>query len=431
MLSFKKNVITSYAANFSNVLFQLIFIKFTLKLLGAEEYGRYAFLVTALSILLMFDLGVSQYFIAKLKDKKTQNNIKNFFLDTENSYIAMTIVIFSFVISFFILAQYISPQNFTNKYIDLNLLIIIFFLFLFSGLNSLYKSTFISIGLMARFNKVHIIINFFKYICILFIICIWQKIEVIFFWLTICSIFEFFFKRKLAISYLKINYAHFSFEKFKFKDSFFYFLKLIQKTFYLSLASWLGVLIMQIDKLYLASRESPSIYAFYSIASLIGFGFLQFTYPIITSLQHKLIEHKFNSKELLFIFKKVFGIFIFIFVFIMLGYFFFLKNILYFWVQVPENVDLIYSLSLPILLGSFFNFGYNFIYQIWIARDLQKLIFYVNLIILVLLSIFFPYLYSIFGIYGLSYSWLIYNSFCLVFALAWVVYQKGFKCLIS
>ena len=388
MHKFKKNLISSYLTNFSNILFQLIFIKLIISLIGIEQYGKYAFLVTILSILLMFDLGVSQYIIAKLREMKTKNDVKKFFEGVENSYFVICGSIFLLTTLILLFVKLIYPNHLINNYISFSLLFFIFFNFLFSGINSLYKSVFISIGLMVRFNKIQLISNFFKYIFIFFIIYLFQNLEAIFCWIAICLYMEFFFKRKLAAKYLGINFANLSFEKFK--DSFFYFIKLIQKTYYLSLASWLGVLIMQIDKLYLSSKELPIIYGLYNIATLIGFVFLQLSYPVITSLQHKLIDHKFNPKELVLIYKKIFNVYFFVFASFILGYFFFLKYLLHFFIESQANIDMIYSISLPIIFGSLLNSVYNCIYQIWIARNLQKIIFYLNSFILFLLVIFLP-----------------------------------------
>ena len=192
----------------------------------------------------------------------------------------------------------------------------------------------------------------------------------------------------------------------------------------MSAAVLVGSLSLQIDKIVLSKAVPLDQYGYYTIASTVAFGALQLVTPVMQACFPHIVRLHGDGAALLKFNRRIGFIFFLSIVLIAVLFSLVGRDVLIIWLHQHSIVDNVYPIMKILLIGTAMNVIYNIGYYNWLSNNSTRTIFMINLISLVLASIFTPLLVYYFGLRGGAFSWIALNSLGATLTLKWFLYKK-------
>jgi O-antigen/teichoic acid export membrane protein len=292
-MSITKNIISNYVNQIWIAVANLIAVPLYLKTLGVESFGIIAYLISLLGCFSIFDLGFAPIISQESKKYQLKKISKSSFFN-----FIKTVNIFYFLFSCFIFIglflfafEFESLQKGANSSTDIlkntnsnNFFLIASLMIALRYLESFYRSFFIGLEFFHEFNLFNFVIIFLRNFLPIIIFKFYPSSISIYLY---CQIF---------LSLIVIIFFHIYIHSFKFKDLAFAEFKLkevlIRKNFIISLfkASFLSVIITQLDKLIVINYVTMEDYGIFSVATAISSGFLMLIAPITQVFYPRLVK---------------------------------------------------------------------------------------------------------------------------------------------
>jgi O-antigen/teichoic acid export membrane protein len=189
---------------------------------------------------------------------------------------------------------------------------------------------------------------------------------------------------------------------------------------YLSGATVLGALTVQMDKIVLSRMASIEQLGYYSIAATVSLGSLQLVYPLMQAVLPRAIHLRDDPAALRALNLKVFALIAMLcgtgaLVFWAVG-----RWLLTIWLSDAQAVAQIYPWLAVLLTGTALNAFYNVGYTSWLAREQTHKVLAVNAISFVASIVLLPYLIARHGTIGAAFGWLAMNLIGFALSLEWL-----------
>jgi O-antigen/teichoic acid export membrane protein len=194
---------------------------------------------------------------------------------------------------------------------------------------------------------------------------------------------------------------------------------------WMSGATWLGALTVQMDKIVLSKMVGIEVFGYYSIAAALAVGVLQLIYPLVQAVLPRAIHLRSDRMKLHSLSIKLLGLIAMLVAFGAAIFVVFGKGILELWLRNPEVVQAVYPLLTILLVGSSLNAFYNVGYLNWLADKRTDRVFQVNALALLLSVAIIPPLVGWFGAIGAASGWLTINLIGFLLSLEWLKKKHG------
>lgn len=415
----RKNVLSNYLGTFTLIVCPIISLPFYLSALGANVWGLVAFMATLQTFLSLVDSGVSQALLREFSalngetaNKKTE--LGNAFLGFERIYwtfglIAGISIIF---LSGKISGHWLNLDGVLEQQAD-QAVVGAGLIFLFQFPSSVYRSLLLGTQNQVLLNTVITISTILRQLGGVIAVIIWPTLLTYITWHLCCIILDTIIKRTYAWQKIKLSKPNLQWDSQLMKSLFI-------PVLHMSIATIVGALTVQIDKLFLSGMVSVEKFGYYVIASSIATGILQLIYPVVNATIPYAISfkndpvklHAFNFRYAKFI--------IFASIAIAVSYTLFGKHFLLFWLGNAKIAGEVYYILNFLLIGTLLNSLYTIGYINWLIHGLTLKIFKVNLIALITSIICVPLLISKFGLVGASFGWIMINCTGLLLSLHWL-----------
>lgn len=185
----------------------------------------------------------------------------------------------------------------------------------------------------------------------------------------------------------------------------------------LAVASGLGALTMQLDKILLSNLVSIVDFGYYVIASSAAGGLFLLTYPLMQAVIPRAIRLKSDIAALRRLYLRLFGGIAFITVSGIMIYALFGPTLLRWWLKDAHVAAIVYPLLGWLMAGAILNAFYNIGYTHWLVHGKIHRVFLVNIFTGALCLLVIPAMVAHFGPVGAASGWLIINSFGLAASL--------------
>jgi len=422
-MSLRGNILANYVGAGVVAISPILALPWYLSLLGVKQFGLLSFIATLQVVLTLIDAGMSQSLVREFTlrlDNEKGSTLKAAALlfGFERIYWLFALLIGGLTM---LLASFIASHwlNLGSLAIELGVLAVygaaILFMVQFPG--SVYRSVLVAGQAHVELNGILVASALFRHIGGVVVLLLWPTIAAYIIWHALIALIDTLSRAKLAWNFLAVKRNQIGWKINELRPSW----SLIAS---MTSATWLGALTVQMDKIVLSKMVSIEQFGYYVIASTLATGVLQLIYPLVQAVLPRAIQlrqqtiklHNINIKLLKSI-SLVAGL-------VLLGYVFFGKTFLTFWLKNLQVVDVVFPLLSVLLLGTLLNAFYNIGYINWIVHEKIKRIFQVNLISLILSIILVPVFVIHYGTVGAAFSWLIINLIGLILSLEWIKYKN-------
>ena len=363
------NILSGYLCQICNAILAILFLPFFFSGLSAEEFGLIGLFTLIQSLFSIIELGNFQEIIKKVQllNKKIENGA-NLFTYIRNVKIILLIFGFFIITINLIFVNYINLD--VLKYNEINqetvkisiiLIGLIIALRLFEGA---FRSILYGLNSQIWYNYSSVFTSILRYSFSLILIYETKSIEYYFIWQLFIS-FILVFLLKYRINYLLINCT-------KKKDKNINFLEFFSDSFTNVLYVSLSILLINLDKIYVAKNFVLSDFGNYMLATSAASVLFLIVVPITQSMVPAYIKLYANKKlEILSIKYNKLDIFIkTILVSLAVNGCIFSEGILYFWSGNMVLVNSTGSLFSILVLAYLFNSLIYLPSQIMIIKEL-------------------------------------------------------------
>lgn len=415
----RKNVLSNYIGTFTLIVCPIISLPFYLDMLGATIWGLVAFMITLQTFLSLVDSGLSQALLREFAalngesdDKQTQ--LGKALLGFERVYWGFGLIASTTII--------LLSGKITEYWLNLNgslvqeaqqAVIGAGLIFLFQFPSSVYRSLLLGTQHQVLLNTVITISTIFRQLGGVIVIFIWPTLLAYITWHLCCVILDTIIKRIYAWQKVKLNNQHLYWDSQLMRA-------LFNPVLHMSIATIIGALTVQIDKIFLSGMISVERFGYYVIASSVATGILQVIYPVVNatipyaiSFKHDPIKLRaFNFRYAKFV---IFSLLALASTYTLIG-----KQFLQFWLVNDKIAGEVYYILNYLLIGTLLNSLYTIGYINWVIQGHTLKIFRVNLIALITSIICVPLLISKFGLVGACFGWIMINCTGLLLSLHWL-----------
>lgn len=399
-MSVRRDVIANYLGMAVTALGPMLALPWYLNALGTKQWGLVGFITTIITVLGMLDAGMGQALIREVaREKDGTSSIATLVIGFERLYWGLSLFAGLTVAA---LAKPISTNwlNLGDLPVKLGLVTIygaaLLFTVQFPG--ALYRSVLLGLQKHIQLNTLVTISGVLRHLGGVLLVTKWPFLEVLVCWQIIVAVCDTLARAVLSWKELNIKRSNIL---FCWHD----IVPTIKTALGMSGAVLLGVLTVQLDKIFLSRMVSIEQFGYYAIASSLALGALQLIYPI-TQVALPRIVKLMNTPQLLRQFNmRLIAIFVGLTAIGAAIFFLFGEWLLLHWLRKPEVVSALYIPLCILLVGTALNAIYNVGYMNWVAKGQIKNITFVNGLSLVLSLFLIPYLVGKYGIIGASAAW--------------------------
>jgi O-antigen/teichoic acid export membrane protein len=264
----RKNVVANYLGSAVSILGPLISLPFYLAFLGPNQYGLIGFVLLIQASLNLLDAGLGQALVREvslsLAMPDGRREASRLIFNVERLYwgIALFITLIAVLLSSFIASHWLKLGALP---VGLGILSVcgaaLIFLFQFPG--ALYRSFLIGSQAQVPLNKILIVANVFRHVGGVLLVYLYPSLVTYIAWQVSVAFTETLVRRSRVWALLGNRYHR---DWWNLKD-FTHFFRLIRG---LSVAIWIGALIVQLDKVILSKMVSIEEFGYYTIASSVS-----------------------------------------------------------------------------------------------------------------------------------------------------------------
>ena len=425
-MSLKKNVFANYVGTSLTVLAPMLALPYYLHALGSNVWGLLSFITTLQALLSLLDAGLSQalvreFAIANSQKYQTKSSLGTILFGFERLYWLFAICLGVMVIS---LSHQITHYWIKTDQLSLDQAHFAVYsagaLFIFQFPGSIYRSLLQGVQAQVLLNSVMTLGTLVRHIGCVLIVLRWPTLFGYLIWQLSSVAIETFIRGFFA--WRVTGYK---------RSEFFWNTLLIKRMLFpvlgMSVATLLGALVSQMDRLILSGMVSVSMFGTYVIASTLAAGVLQLIYPILNALTPYLVTHKDDASIVSRLNFRYAKILIFIIVILGVIYYIFGYAFLNWWLNNHTVASQVHNILSILLIGTALNSLYTIGYINWIVGGQFLKVLKVNLISLVVTAIFTPILILKYGLIGASFGWITMNLVGLLFSLGWIASNSSYK----
>jgi O-antigen/teichoic acid export membrane protein len=418
-MSVKKNVLANYLGTSVIALAPLLALPWYLSALGPAQYGLIGFMTLFQAVLGLLDAGMGQALVREIAvrfDVTHDARIKTAALlfGFERIYWLFAVLVGCLVWLFagWISASWLNlgtvPQSAGRIAVEGAAAI---FAAQFPG--SVYRSLLVGAQAQVRLNAVMLAGALLKHGGAVVIVVIWPSLATYAIWHAVVALLETLTRRYLAWKLLGVESGQVTWNAAELRPVW-------RTVVSLSGAAMLGALTVQMDKIVLSRMATLEQFGFYTVASSVALGLLQFIYPLIQAVLPRAIQLRNEPAALRSLCLKLSGLIAAMVasgavVFMLAGHW-----LLTIWLKNAQTVAAIYPLLMVLLAGTALNAFYNVGYIHWLVHDKVRRVLQVNVVSLMLAVTLVPWLVAWQGSVGATFGWLVMNLIGLLLSLEWL-----------
>lgn len=187
---------------------------------------------------------------------------------------------------------------------------------------------------------------------------------------------------------------------------------------------FLGVLVVNLDKLVVSSMLTLRDFGVYAVATSFAIGISQFMSPLCQAYFSKLVANRDDANLLRLLNRKLMLQTLSIVAISWIGYGLLGQQLIKYWLHNSESVVTIYPLISVLLIGTTLNAVAEVGYTNWIAFGETKYIAAKNIVSLLLVALVLPAFVFTFGLIGAAISWILSSAVVMVLTLFWLIKGK-------
>ena len=419
-MALKRNILANYLGTSAVALGPILALPWYLAELGSKQYGLIGFAATLQATLGLLDSGMSQALVREIAVRfdtsvKGRNRVAVLLFGFERIY-----WMFSLLAG---LAVFLMSDTIVKYWLNLDGLpdttgrVAIYgaaaiFAVQFPG--SVYRSMLVGTQKQVTLNLVLISSALFRHLGGVLVIIAWPSLPAYLVWHAMIALLETLLRGRHAWRVLQITRSQVKWDLIELRPIF----RLVSG---MSVATLLGALTVQMDRIVLSRLVSIEQLGYYTIAVTVSLGSLQLINPIIQAVLPLAIQLRNDSAKLrnlsirlMVVITMLVGLGIIVFASVgewLLGA----------WLRSSsEVVEVIYSMLAVLLVGTALNAFYNVGYVNWLAQQKVNKILKVNVIACVLSIVLIPVFVNLMGAIGAAFGWLAINLIGFVFSLSWL-----------
>jgi len=288
-MSVKKNVLANYLGTSVIALAPLLALPWYLSALGPAQYGLIGFMTLFQAVLGLLDAGMGQALVREIAvrfDVTHDARIKTAALlfGFERIYWLFAVLVGCLVWLFagWIAASWLNlgtlPQSAGRITVEGAAAI---FAAQFPG--SVYRSLLVGAQAQVRLNVVMLVGALLKHGGAVVVVVIWPSLATYAVWHAVVALLETLARRYLAWKLLEVESGQVTWNAAELRPVW-------RTVVSLSGAALLGALTVQMDKIVLSRMATLEQFGFYSVASSVALGLLQFIYPLIQAVLPRAIQ---------------------------------------------------------------------------------------------------------------------------------------------
>jgi O-antigen/teichoic acid export membrane protein len=425
--SFNRNLLANLIGRSWTPILSIFFLPITVRLMGIEAYGLVGFYVTLINIINVLEMGLGPTLNRELASiSSTQHSTENQRNLTRSFEliivsIALAVGLILFLASPYISGHWIKEQELSHETV-LTCVQLMVFAIVFQFPQSFYNS-----GLMALHKQINA--NIFLVLYGSFRVL--GSVGVLYF---LSSEPQFFFLWHLIISLLGFVVLHLLFWHFlpqSEKKPTFKFMY-IENNWRYSIVIFgnaiVGIFLTQLDRVLLSKTLTLKMFSYYAIATTLasGLGMIVAPFSSLVFSQYVRLKETNALKELTELFHKTsqnMAVLMFPLCSVLI---FYSKPLIIFWMKDPVIAEQSYLIANLFIIGGIINAIATLPINCALAFGWPKLIFWSNLLQMVLMV---PVIYFLVRWYqgiGAGISWIILNSLYLIFTVP-LFFKKYFS----
>ena len=408
---FQGNLISNYAGSFFSAVAPIIAIPFYVKSFGADRYGLIGFVILLQAIIGMFEAGISQALIKEFINSRLSRNTKIISrilsaFEIIYLFLSLCLLLLIYFLAELLVSEWLRvPIQIQEEAVSIVQISAIFLSISIFG--SLYRSALLSLESHFVFNAITSASIVLRHSTGIVIAVQCNSPLLLIIWFTISAVFEIGIKRW----YARKTYVHIKSDLISILMEAGPIVRVSGK---MVLGTLIGAFAVQADKIFASNMLPIDQFSYFTLASMLSMGFLQFIYPINTASLPLIIDAHKKGASLISsnfrILKLFFTIFIIAWiVFLIIG-----ERLMFIWLRDESLAHIIHPIFIFLFIGTTLNALYGIGLNNLLASGRIGSIAVVNGIAFVCTIIALPIFIAQFGLVGSASGWIVFNSVALL-----------------
>lgn len=418
-MSVKTNILANYLGAGVIALAPLLALPWYLSALGPAQFGLIGVMTLFQAVLGLLDAGMGQALVREMAVR---------FAVTETARLKTAALLFGFERIYWLFALlvgclvWVFAHWIASSWLNLGTVPLsagkiavegaaAIFVAQFPG--SVYRSLLMGAQAQVRLNAVMLVSALLRHGCAVVAVVMWPSLETYVLCHAVAALLETLIRRHMAWKLLSVECRLVTWDAAELRPVW-------RTVIGLSGAALLGALTVQMDKIVLSRMATLEQFGFYTVASSVALGVLQFIHPLVQAVLPRAIQLRGAPRALRSLCLKLSWL---VAILVVAGALMFKLAghwLLTTWLNNVHAVVVIYPLLTVLLAGTALNAFYNVGYIHWLVHDRVRRVLQVNLVSFVLAVTLVPWLVLWKGSMGATFGWLVINLIGLLLSLEWL-----------
>lgn len=423
-MSLKKNVAANYLGAAVSVLVPILALPWYLSLLGTKYWGLASFVWVLQAILGLVNAGLAQALIREISrisahETDDRKKVAALLFGFERIYWGFAISTGILVACFAdaVASGWLKLENIPSE-TGRQVILAAAFIFVVQFPVSIYRTVLFGSGLQVSQNMVVAVFTIIRHLGGVIVLYLHRSIATYLIWNALLALFETLVTAKFSWNSVQTRRSELAWDRTAMHG-------VLALTTKLSFGVLLGMLTLQIDKIFLSWSLPVEQLGYYAIATSVSFGLLQAFTPVTNAALPRVVQLQGQTVQLRRLNLRLFLIMAAIVV--VVGVLFWLvgKTLLMFWLRDSQVVAIVFPVLSLLLIGTGLNAVYSVGYINWVAAGAAHKILLVNSLALILSVALLPILIDRYQLLGAAFGWLTINCIGLLFSLDWIHAERG------
>ncbi|WCM92197.1 oligosaccharide flippase family protein [Acidovorax sp. NCPPB 2350] len=415
-MSLERNILANYVGSGAVALAPILALPWYLAALGPQQFGFVGFVTTLQAVLNLLDAGMSQALVREISlrsagEGAVKPRTATLLYGFERFYWALALLI---CLGLALLAGPIARHWLhLDEAAQASGHAAVFgaaaiFATMFPG--SLYRSLLVGTEHQVTLNKILLIATLLRHGGAVLAVTCWPSLTVYLVWHVAAGLFETALRARAAWSATGTRRRDARWHGEVIRQAW-------PAVAGLAVASGLGALTMQLDKLLLSNLVPIADFGYYVIASSAAGGLFLLTYPLMQAVLPRALRLKADPMALGRLYLRLFGAIAVIAASGVMVYAVPGPALLQWWLKDAHAAAVVYPLLGWLLVGAILNAFYNIGYTHWLVHGKIDRIFQINVLTGALCLLIIPVMVARFGVVGATSGWLVINLVALCASL--------------
>ena len=423
-MSLKRTIVANYVGAVAVAMAPILALPWYLGILGPKQFGLVGFIVMMQAVLGLLDAGMSQSLVREIavhfgSNAEGRQKAASLLFAFERIYwlFGLCVGCLTFLAADMVVEQWLNVGDLPGS-LGRQAVCGAALLFAAQFPGSVYRSLLVGVQAQVALNGLTIAGAFVRHAGAVLVLYCWPTLATYLIWHVGTALLETLLRGGLAWKTLNVMRTQMNWDMREIGPVW-------KSVAWMSGATWLGALTVQMDKIVLSKMASIEVFGYYSIAAALAVGALQLIYPLVQAVLPRAIHLRKDPARLRSLSVKLLGLVVMLValgaaIFIVIG-----KWLLQIWLGNPGAVQVVYPLLTVLLVGSSLNAFYNIGYVNWLANKRIDRVFQVNALALLLSVAIIPPLVGWQGAVGTAFGWLTINLIGLLLSLEWLKKKQG------